>query len=100
MLTAPAMIKGIESGIADIGLSHIEYTPGRMPVMEACDLPRAIASGWTANQLVNDFYNKFKPKDWDKVKVLWMHASTPSVLITKKPVRTMEDLKGMTIRAT
>ncbi|PKN61406.1 MAG: C4-dicarboxylate ABC transporter substrate-binding protein [Deltaproteobacteria bacterium HGW-Deltaproteobacteria-15] len=99
MLTAPAMIKGIESGIADMGLSHIEYTPGRMPVMEACDLPLGIASGWTANQLVNDFYNKFKPKDWDKVKVLWMHASTPSVLITKKPVRTMEDLKGMTIRA-
>jgi TRAP-type C4-dicarboxylate transport system substrate-binding protein len=99
LLTAPAMIKGIESGIADMGLSHIEYTPGRFPVTEACDLPLGIASGWTANQLVNDFRDKFNPKEWDKVKVLWMHASTPSVLMTKKPVHKMEDLKGMTIRA-
>ena len=39
LLKAPAMIKGIESGIADIGFSHIEYTPGRFPVMEAAECP-------------------------------------------------------------
>ena len=59
LLKAPATIKGIGSGIADIGLAHIEYTRGRFPVMEACEMPLGYASGWVANQLMNDFYNKF-----------------------------------------
>ena len=99
LLKAPATIKGIESGITDIGLAHIEYTAGRFPVMEVCELPLGYPTGWVANQIMNDFYNKFKPKEWDKYKVLFFHANSPSMLITKKPVRKLEDIKGMTIRA-
>jgi len=47
LLKATTMIDGIEKGIADIGVSHIDYTPGRMPVMEAAELPLHIrAVGW------------------------------------------------------
>ena len=99
LLKPPGMYKGIEMGIADMGFAHIEYTPGRFPVTEACDLPLGYPSGWVSNMVVNDFYNKFKPKEWDKVKVLWMHASTPNVMITTKRVSRLEDLKGLTIRA-
>jgi TRAP-type transport system periplasmic protein len=99
LLKPPGMIKGIESGITDMGFSHVEYTPGRFPVTEVCDLPLGYPSGWVSNQVVNDFYQQFKPKEWDNIKVLWMHASTPNVMITTKPVRKLEDLKGMTIRA-
>lgn len=99
LLKAPATIKGVESGIADIGLAHIEYTAGRFPVMEVCEMPLGYPTGWVANQIMNDFYNKFRPKEFDKFKVLWWHANSPSMLITKKPVRKLEDLKGLTIRA-
>jgi TRAP-type transport system periplasmic protein len=99
LLKAPAMFQGVSTGIADIGFSHVEYTPGRMPVTEAVGLPLGYPSGWVANQVINDFYYKFKPAEWKDVEVLWMHTSTPNVIITKKPVRTLEDLKGMTIRA-
>lgn len=99
LLSAPAMMKGIEGGIADMGLAHIEYTPGRFPVTEVCDLPLGYPTAWVASQIVNDFYKKFQPKEWEKVRVLWLHANGPSVMITKKPVRTMEDMKGLTIRA-
>jgi len=34
------------------------------------------------------------------VKVLYLHAHGPGLLHTKKPVRRLEDLKGMKIRAT
>ena len=99
LLKAPAMFQGVVTGIADIGFAHVEYTPGRMPVTEAVGLPLGYPSGWVANQVANDFYYQFKPKEWKDVEVLWMHTSTPNVMITKKPVRTLEDLKGMTIRA-
>ena len=99
LLKAPATIKGIDSGIADIGLAHIEYTAGRFPVMEVCELPLGYPTGWVANQVMNDFFYKFRPKEFDKYKMLWFHANSPSLLITKKPVRKLEDIKGMTIRA-
>ena len=99
LLKAPAIYQGVTTGIADIGLSHVEYTPGRFPETEVCDLPLGYPSGWVSNHVVNDFYNTFKPKEWKGVEVLWMHASTPNVIISKKPVRTLEDLKGLTIRA-
>jgi TRAP-type C4-dicarboxylate transport system substrate-binding protein len=99
LLNAPAVIKGVEGGIADIGLSHIEYTPGRFPVMEAAELPLGYPTGWVANQIMNDFYNTFRPKEFDDFKVMWFHANTPSMLMTTKPVRKLEDMKGLTIRA-
>lgn len=99
LLKPDGMSKGIEAGIADIGFAHVEYTPGRFPVTEVCDLPLGYPNGWVANMVVDDFYNKFKPKEFDNYKVLWMHTSTPNLMITTKPVRRLEDLKGMTIRA-
>jgi TRAP-type C4-dicarboxylate transport system substrate-binding protein len=99
LLKAPATIKGVGSGIADIGLAHIEYTAGRFPVMEVCEMPLGYPTGWVANQVMNDFFYKFKPKEFDKYKMLWFHANSPSLLITKKPVRKLEDIKGMKIRA-
>ncbi len=100
LLTAEAMFDGVIDGIADIGFSHVYYTPGRMPVMECAGLPLGYSSAWVSGQCVNDFYNKFKPKEWDDVEVLWMSTSTPSAISTaNKPIHTLEDLVGLTIRA-
>jgi TRAP-type C4-dicarboxylate transport system substrate-binding protein len=99
LLKAPAIHKGITTGIADIGFTHVEYTAGRMPVTEACDLPLGYPSAWVAGHVVSDFYDKFKPKEWAGLHIMWMHSSNPNVMITTKPVRTIEDMKGLTIRA-
>jgi TRAP-type C4-dicarboxylate transport system substrate-binding protein len=100
LLRSTAMYDGIVSGIADIGYSHVYYTPGRMAVTEACGLPIGYPSGWVASQVFNDFYREFKPKEFDKLEVLWMNASPNSAIATaKKPIRLLEDLKGLTIRA-
>jgi TRAP-type C4-dicarboxylate transport system substrate-binding protein len=100
LLTAPAMFDGVIDGVADIGYSHVYYTPGRMPVTETAGLPLAYPSAWVSGEVLNDFYNEFKPKEFDDVVVLMMNTSTPSAISTaKKPIRTLEDLKGLTIRA-
>ena len=100
LLAAPAMFEGIVNGVADIGYSHVYYTPDRMPVTETAGLPLGYPSAWVGGHVLNDFMKEVKPKEFDGVKILWMNTSTPSAISTsKKPVRTMEDLKGLSIRA-
>jgi TRAP-type C4-dicarboxylate transport system substrate-binding protein len=99
LLGGPNMFKGIESGVADIGYTHVYYTPGRMPVSEGVGLPIGMPTGWVGVHVGNDFYEKYRPKEFAGVKVLTLHANGPSMIITKQPVTKLEDLKGVTIRA-
>ena len=91
---------GVVKGISDLGMSVFSYTIGRFPLIEVLDLPLGSRSGLVATRLANDFYAKFKPKELDEVKVMYLHAHGPGLLHTKTPVRALEDLKGMKIRAT
>ena len=91
---------GVEKGISDIGMSALGYTRGRFPLSEVIDLPLGCRSGASATELVNAFYRKFTPKEFNSVKVLYFHAHGPGFLHTKKPVATLDDLKGQKIRCT
>ena len=91
---------GVEKGISDIGMSVLGYTRGRFPLSEVIDLPLGYRSGAAATELVNAFYGKFQPKEFDSVKIMYFHAHGPGFLHTKKPVAKLEDLKGMKIRCT
>ncbi len=101
LLTAPKMAAGVTTGIADIGLAHFAYSRGRFPVMEAIELPLGFPSAWIGAGVANEFYEKFKPKEMDQYHPLAFTASTPNVLgtLTKK-ISTLEDVKGLKIRAT
>jgi TRAP-type transport system periplasmic protein len=99
LLSAPAMFKGIETGITDIGYSHVYYTPGRMPVCEGIGLPLGTPTAWAGSHMAYDFYEKFKPNEFGNVRVLCLHSTAPNLLISKKPVEKLEDLKGLSIRA-
>lgn len=99
LATGPKVFNAVVQGVADIGLSATTYNRGRFPIMEILDLPHGFPSAWVSGQVQNDFYNKFKPKDWDDVHVLYFHSCGPFLLNTlKKPVKTLEDLKGLKIR--
>lgn len=91
---------GVTKGISDIGMSCFAYTRGQFPLMEAVDLPLGYPSGRVATYTANAFYQKMQPGELADVKVLYLHAHGPGLLHTKKPVRRMEDLKGMKIRST
>lgn len=97
---AAQIYDGVVKGIADIGFSCFAYTRGKFPLTEVIDLPIGLKNGYTATRLINEYYKKFKPKEIDEVKVMYLHAHGPGMLHTKKPVNKLEDIKGMKIRAT
>lgn len=91
---------GVVKGISDIGYSVLAYTRGKFPLTEVADLPLGIKSGLVATKLINEYYKKFNPKEFNEVKVMYLHGHGPGLIHTKKAIRTLEDLKGMKIRCT
>ncbi|MDM8548674.1 TRAP transporter substrate-binding protein [Desulfobacterales bacterium HSG2] len=91
---------GVLEGISDIGFSVFAYTRGRFPVISVVDLPLGYTSGKTATAVINKVYEKFRPKELDNVKVMYLHAHGPGLVHTKgKAVRKLEDMKGLKFRA-
>jgi TRAP-type transport system periplasmic protein len=91
---------GVVKGISDIGMSVMGYTRGKFPLSEMIDLPLGYKNGLSATRLINQYYQKFRPKEFEEVKVLYFHAHGPGILHTKKAVAKLEDLKGLRIRST
>ena len=91
---------GVVKGISDIGMSVLGYTRGRFPLTEVIDLPLGYRDGLGATRLVNSYWEKFQPKEFADVQVLYLQAHGPGILHTKKPVAKLEDLKGLRIRST
>ncbi len=98
---ADQVYDGVVNGISDVGQALFAYTRGRFPVMEVVDLPLGYPSGKAATAVVNEVYRELNPKELDDVKVLYLHAHGPGLVHSKdRPIRTMEDMKGLKFRAT
>jgi len=100
LLNPKNMYDGVLKGIADIGMGVFAYNKGIFPAMEAIDLPMGYPNGKVATRVINDFFNKFIPKELSKVKVMYLHAHGPGLLHSKKPIKKLEDMKGLKVRST
>ncbi|MDW8003034.1 MAG: TRAP transporter substrate-binding protein [Deltaproteobacteria bacterium] len=99
LLTATKMVDGVIEGISDIGLSHIAYTPGRFPVTDVLNLPLGFPNALVGTRVANDFYRKYKPREWERLHVLALHTCGPKFIFSrKKPVLRLEDFKGLSLR--
>ena len=102
LLGATEIYEGVVNGAADIGSTCPSYTPGAFPATTALELPglkndTAMLSSMTMEEAYKtiDAINK----EYKDVKVMLFWATGPGDLFTQTPVKTLEDLKGMEIRA-
>jgi TRAP-type C4-dicarboxylate transport system substrate-binding protein len=99
LLGAKNMMDGVIAGQADIGCLCMAYQPGRFIVTNATALPMGFPNATVASLTLWDLYRKQKPEEFAKVKVLTMFTCAPANIYAKKPVRSLEDLKGLELRA-
>jgi len=97
---APQCYEGVVNGVSDIGMSCLAYTRGRFPLLEGLDLPLGYPDGKTATRIATAMVMKYKPKEMADTHVLYIHAHGPGILASKKPVKSLDDLKGLKVRAT
>lgn len=97
---APQAYDAAVKGIADMSTTLFAYNTGRFPLLEVIDYPLGYSSGLQATRLINAFYKKFKPKELDDTKVMYLHAHGPGLIQTKKKISQLEDIKGLRIKGT
>ncbi len=86
-------------GVVDVGTNMPAYSPGRLPLTEVLQQPLGYKNGYQATKLANAYFNKFKPKEFDDVHMLFMHGAAPGFIFTKGPAKSIADLKGLRIKA-
>lgn len=91
---------GVVQGISDAAAAATGWNAGRFPLTRITDIPLGWTSSRQASLVSWDYYKKFQPKEWDEVHLLFLYTDAIGYLHTKKPVKSIDDLKGMQVRGT
>lgn len=85
------------------GISHVElhlpgYTSSQFPRTLVMEIPLQHPDNVVATKAINSIFDKHLKQEYKGVKVLGLFGIDVPVVMTKKPVRTPDDLKGMKLR--
>ena len=99
LVPAARTYEAVTKGTADVGQSAVAFSPARFPLTKVLSLPLGYRNGLEATRTANAFYKKFQPKEFDDVKVMYLHGSPPGFFMTRMRIRKTEDLRGLRIKA-
>ena len=91
----------VEKKVADIGWDICDYSPGRFPLTTVIELPFMVQTAEKASVAIWKTYDKFDAfkTEYADTHLLALSAHAPGFFATvKKPIRTIEDLKGLKIK--
>ena len=105
MYSGAALGKGPEhydivaKGLSDMGYFTATWTPGRFPLTDVLSLAAWVDGKDVATDIGNAMYKRVLQQEFQGVKMVELNGCIQAFLWTKKPVKTLEDVKGMRIRS-
>jgi TRAP-type C4-dicarboxylate transport system substrate-binding protein len=98
--TPPQLVDRVKDGVDDLVITLPGYTAGRFPAMEVFELPFMTNSAEAAAAAAWDYLQKYGLKEFPGTKVLatWVHDEG-YVHTAGKQIRTIDDFKGLKMRA-
>ncbi len=94
-----SMLEAVGTGLADIGWVSNAYFPNQLPLLNSLAVP-----GYTFNTskvaayVDRDFIDKYPQAILDDLEYMFVFSPAPGILLTRQPIDSLEDLKGMQIR--
>ncbi len=96
----PQLFEQARDGVADIVWTLPGYTAGRFPSVEVFELPFMMQNPEATSKALWDYVQKYSLEEFKDVKPLAFHVHGDGVFhMTRKPVNTAADLKGLKLRA-
>lgn len=89
----------VKKGLSDMGYFTATWTPGKFPLTDVLSMAAWVDGKDLATDIGNDVYHKVLEKEFKDVKVLELNGCIQAFLWTTKPVKTIDDLKGLKIRS-
>jgi TRAP-type C4-dicarboxylate transport system substrate-binding protein len=95
---------GVVNGVIDIGWNTATPNAARFPMLQVTTLPMVgIHDAPTGSKALNELYRRtdYLKKEFADTKVLFFHTESGNTNFggTKKAIRTLEDMKGLKMRA-
>ena len=90
----------VRTGKADMGATGHAYTPGRFPLIDVFTLPGAFESSKAAAEASLAVFDRILNREYPDTHCLAIQQTQTFYLYTaKKPLRVLEDMKGLKVRS-
>ena len=94
--------KAATTGITDYTHGYATYQPGSFQLLHALQLPFIFPNPYVASLVSEELYPEYFKEEYERMGVYLAHSdsTSPYHIISRRPIRRLEDLRGVKIRAT
>jgi TRAP-type transport system periplasmic protein len=89
----------VAKGLSDMGYFTATWTPGRFPLSDVLSLAAWVDGKDVGTDIGNAMYERVLKQEFPGVKMIELNGCIQAFMWTRKPVKTLEDVKGLRIRS-